>query len=214
MRKRVFFVGGILLAFGIALHTAPRADLGPDKPETWLEERAPNAVGEFKADPRLSYRMDQRTYDELNPFGIVSRVYVQGDVGFDVIMIASNRKESFHDQRVCFSAQGWTLSKDSLRFLESKTRGRVPVTLLELTSPVRGKRWALLFYKGPKGFCANPRDLAWAMFQEQLRFWTKPNLDSVFYRIIPTSERVSERELLDFAGNFLDAANASSQGYF
>jgi hypothetical protein len=214
LKKRVYAIALVLLAFGLALQTAPRAEFGDAKSEEWLESKAPRKVADFFADPGVPYRMDEVTYRELNPFGIVVRIFRHGPDAYDVVMIASNRKESFHDQRVCFSAQGWTLVGDSLAYVESKTRGRVPVTLLDLSASGRGKRYAVLFYRGPGGFYSNPRDLAWSMFKEQLWFWRKPNLESVFYRIIPLRSETTKEELLEFTGALLDAASESSDGYF
>ncbi len=224
--KRSYIAGGLILAFGLFLQIAPKPSFGKDKTEDWLEAKAPMRVGAFemmrgKEDPGQTYKMAGIAYKELKPFGIVVRVYRSDRKMFDVALIVSNKKESFHDQRVCFTSQGWNIAADKEAFVESKARGRVPVSLLELVDQQQGKKSAVLFYKGPGGFYRNPRDLTLALFRSQLSAivkmiftWSSDDeFDSVFYRIIPQSD-VSSEELLDWVGKYLDAASESSGGYF
>ena len=42
----------------------------------------------------------------------------------------------------------------------------------------------------------------------------RTDLDAVFYRFMADSRSTTKEELLKFIGDYLDAANASSEGYF
>lgn len=164
-------------------------------------------------DGRFSYKMDEMTYRVLAPFGIVARQYTDGVKGFDAVLIASRSKASFHDPRVCFSAQGFTLEKMIPSTVVTKSRGTVPITLITMTSDKMRNQLAAFFYRGPGGkFYGSTQKLKLALLWEQFSFGK--DIDGVFYRVFPTNETTTEEELKKFIGDWLDAANESSKGYF
>ncbi|MFY9233268.1 MAG: hypothetical protein WAO58_02290 [Fimbriimonadaceae bacterium] len=154
LRFRTILIGAFLIAVGIAIQVAPATNLSP-KDEVFMEKSAPTKVGEFSfygdtlgKKPNQSYAIGQEAYDILRPFGIVGRVYATGSDGYDVLLVSSNKKESFHDQRVCFTASGWTLTGQTQDVLET-ARGQVPISFVTMKHRLKGDRVAALFYKGP-----------------------------------------------------------------
>lgn len=211
----LFVAGGASLVF--------RPAQGETKTEEWMIENSPQELTGYVTqagaeDARVSYVMSKSTYDVLEPFGIVARVYRDKETGesFDVVLIAGRSRESFHDPRVCFSAQGWSLSNQWLDFVDTKTHGRVPVTIALMESPEQKDQLAAYVYKGPGGFFANAQGLKMAMLWERLL--GRPASDGVFYRFIPdhrvTDQAGQTTELKRFVGEYLDAASQSSRGYF
>jgi hypothetical protein len=213
---RSFIAAGILIVAGVAIQLTPQTVLA-SKTEKWMEEKAPTKVGNFTfqpsgENPNQSYKVDERTYDILKPFGVVGRVYQDGIRGFDVMLIAGNNKNSFHDNRVCFSGQGWTM-KEQEDFTIVTVRGKIPVTLLNLSHQQRGDTMAAFFYKGPHDkFYPLPQMLTGALFFEQLK--SSKNLDSVFYRFIPQHPGATKEELIKFIQDYMKEAKATSDGFY
>jgi hypothetical protein len=210
-------IGVALIAAGLFITYSPATTL-VTRTESFLEQKAPLKVASYAFEasptspkPAQSYVVGEDTYKILNPFGIVGRVYRDGAKAFDVLLIASNKKESFHDQRVCFAAQGYNLTDQRIETLETK-RGTIPITVTQMTHKDLGEQVAILFYKGPGGFYPTPQSLAWAMFKEQLMGGTK--LEAVFYRVIPVGEATTKEELLQFVRSYLEEAGRYSGGYF
>jgi hypothetical protein len=215
LKLRVFVFAALMLVLGVLVWAAPRANT-VNRSESWMEQRMPDTVGNFRyrrsADnPEQSYRMDQTTYDVLKPFGIVCRVYEFAGRAYDVVVIASRDKDSFHDPRVCFTAGGFAIRLEQRGMIKTKTRGLVPVTIAHLSSD-RGQQSSVFFYRGPGGFTATTMGLKWDMFKEQ--FGGGDNIDGVFYRIIPLNRGTTDEELARFVGQFLDEAKVTSDGYF
>lgn len=216
LKIRTYAVGFLLLACGVALHAMPKPAYAK-KDEVFMEKAAPTLVNNFKFEPShdypmCSYKVDKVTYETLNPFGAVGRIYSDGKESYDVLLISSNDKNSFHDNRICFQAQGYTITGQSTETIDTP-RGPVPVTLVEVTHVERGKMIAAMFYKGPhqKWYPLN-YDLTWAMFLEQLKMGD--NLDSTFYRVIPMFANPNKERLLAFIKDYVVAAEKSSNGFF
>ncbi|MBN9503886.1 MAG: hypothetical protein BGO01_07000 [Armatimonadetes bacterium 55-13] len=215
LKKQIIILAAV---FGLA---AVAFLILPSKPpvtvdEQWMKDHAPDVVDGFRFipdsdDPKISYKMDAQTYEMLNPFGIVARTYRKDQRQFDVVLIAGNDKENFHDPHVCFNAQGWTFEKDNVIQIPTKTRGTVDATLAVISN--QGKRSiALFFYRGPKGFYPSTPNLGLAMIKGPLMGDFKT--DAVFYRFMAQHEGANEQDLIKFAGDFLDAAKPVSDGYF
>ena len=168
--------------------------------------------------PLYSYKMDPLTYNVLEPYGIVARIYEDKVSGqqYDVVIVASRSKESFHDPRVCFSSQGWALSNQWVDKVTTKSRGDVAVTIAVMDGTDTKDQIAAYLYKGPEGFYANTQRLKMAMLFEQLR--GGKNLDGVFYRVIPLKRQPDQihqiNDMKRFIGQYLDEANESSNGFF
>lgn len=216
LKTRAYVFSGVLLAIGAWMLLTPQTDYGR-KTEDEVIAMAPERVGDMPyargpEDPRITYRMDEFTYKTLDPFGIVARRYGRGSKVFDVVVIASRSKDSFHDPRVCFSAQGWTLEKLEPATFTTKTRGTIPYTLISMSSQTVRHKLAAFLYKGPGRFYGNTQSLKWGMFWEQIK--GGKDIDGVFYRVIPDYDGATVEELEQFLSDYLEAAKVSSNGYY
>ncbi|KAA0237377.1 MAG: exosortase-associated EpsI family protein [Armatimonadetes bacterium] len=216
LMTRAYIAGALLLVAGIAINISAVTVKRPSKTEEWMEQKAPTKVGKFiflpgTENPAQSYRMDDRTYELLVPYGIVCRLYLDAAKGFDMVLIASQSRASFHDPRVCFAGQGWVLSKQHTENVETKTRGKVPITITEMDGARRGQL-AAFFYRGPGGFYPSTNGVKWDMFKQEL-FGSK-DVDGVFYRVIPRHADCTVEELKQFIAEYLDTAYDTSDGYF
>ncbi|MCH7945574.1 MAG: exosortase-associated EpsI family protein [Armatimonadetes bacterium] len=168
--------------------------------------------------PDYSYMMDEVTYRTLEPYGIVARVFENEQTGerYDVVLIASRSKDSFHDPRICFYAQGWALTKQWLDKIPTETRGELPVTIALMDGPGGTGKLAAFLYKGPGRFYGSTKELKLGMFLEQMKGGS--NLDGAFYRFIPLHNNPDDQEMLDdlkrFIGAYMDESNRSSGGKF
>lgn len=217
LKLRIYIVSAVLVLAGALNIYSVKLGHGPAKSEQWMEQRAPDQVAGVgfvpgRDNPEQSYRMDDESYEMLSPYGMVARVY-SGKLGaFDTVLIASRSRSSFHDPRVCFSGQGWSLTGEDLLTIDTKTRGKIQVTLTTLTSIRVKSQHAIYFYRGPSGFHATTLGLKWDMFMQRLL--GKQDVDGVFYRFIPLDPECSVEELTDFVARYMEAAKESSGGYF
>lgn len=217
-------IGVRAVGLGVALLLAGAASMvfgakanGARKTETFMEDRAPSILPGYRMElgpngnTRCTYKMDEGTYKALHPFGIVARLFSNGTNTFDAVLISSDSHESFHDPKICFSAQGWTLGDSREVDIDVPGRGKIPFTVVDMTSP-REKSIAAYCYRGPRGFVANPKRLQMDMFAEVL-VGQKP-MDSTFYRFMPATATASLEDLESFIKTYMAAAPAASGGYF
>ena len=69
----------------------------------------------------------------------------------DCVLIAGNSKDNFHDPHVCFSAQGWDITKDEQQVVHTKTRGDIPVSVVQISGQNRSE-YAVYFGSPGSGF--------------------------------------------------------------
>lgn len=206
----LMLAGGAFARFGTPTAQAP-------KTEAWLENQSLRSLGRYKmeppttSDPNVTYKIDAATYKELAPYGIVARVFSDGLRRFDVLLVASQEKGSFHDPRVCFSAQGWQLNDESTIRVRTKLRGPVPISIADMNSD-EGDRWGAYFYRGPYGFAASTNDLKLQMFRYSLL--NARNADGVFYRFIAEDPGSTKDDLVQFISDYLDSSARYGTGYF
>lgn len=215
VQTRLIGISVFLAAFGGLLTAAPRLSANT-KDENWMAAHLPDKVGKMtwleSNVPGQTYRMDKSTYDALKPFGIVCRLYQDNQKSYDVVLIASRSKVSFHDPRSCFTSQGSVLENQHMAFVDSPTRGKVPVTFTTLNNN-GDKKLAAFTYRGPGGkFHDTTQSLLFSMFSSQLLL--KKDQDGVFYRFIAKDTDTTEEEMKTFISKFLEASNSSSAGYF
>lgn len=207
MIGRLLIVAGI--AGGLGIFSSMRSGLtGYEAPsEKWLEQQVPKELGSFdmvpsKENPEQTYKMNEETYEALKPFGIVSRHYVDGDKKFDAIVIAGDNADCFHDQRACFTSQGWTLNEDRSILLETKTLGKTPAVLLDLEE--NGFRTLSLFtFRGPSGQTYSSFQPLWGDFMKA-ELSTGKIQQGQFFRVIALSPGITEEELLQFSADLID----------
>jgi hypothetical protein len=215
LKTRAYLLGGAFIIFGIALATRPTVAY-PVKTEDWMEQKSPEVVDGYRFMPGSqdlgqTNKMNQETYDVLKPFGIVSRAYAKGNRVYDVVLIAGNDSQTFHDPRVCFTAQGYRIDRERQLTIETKTRGPVTATFADLSGRP-GINKAVFLYRTPYRFVGKTGPLKIDMFKAQLA--GKADRDAVFYRFIPLDPTVTEKELLDFVRDYVDTAKEVSDGYF
>lgn len=188
---------------------------GPTRTESWMQETALTSFGNYRTEGNLpgnvSYVMDPTTYKELEPFGIVARIMSDGTHSYDVTLIASSSKASFHDPRVCFTAQGWELSAEEEVPIETKTRGVVTATFARLKGK-NGEQYGAFLYRGPEGFSPTTLGLKWQLFRSQLL--RGQQAEGVFYRFIPQDRGTTKDQLIGFIRDYLDASTEPTHGYF
>ena len=213
--KRTWMLAGMVGAMGaVTMFVPPPRSKAIN--ENWMAQRAPAAVGPYHFvsnpdTPGQSYRMGKSTYDTLQPSGIIAREYRSGDKLFDVVLIASDSGESFHDPRVCFTASGWNISHERHVLVPTQADGKVPMTFVKMTGDKQTKS-ALYFYRGPYGYEAVARKMRFEMLVGQLIHIR--NDQGVFYRFIPMSDGISDEDLTQFASQYLDEAHRVSGGFF
>lgn len=216
LKLRVIILSVIMFAFGMWVNLSTK-EVFASKTEKEMEKLAPRTFDGYaftpsRENPEQSYRMDDTTYRRLKPYGIVCRSYYKGDKTFDVVLIASQSRGSFHDPRVCFSAQGYTITNEEASVMDTEARGKVPFTAVTMDSGQAKGALAMYFYRGPGGYYRNVVGLKFAMFKERLM--GGKDVDGVFYRIIPGYPGATVDDLKKFAGEYLAAAKPVSGGYF
>ena len=202
---------GVTGAANLLLATQPE---DKSKNETWLGTVCPQQVAGFEMqrspeDPTVSYRMDKLTYSTLNPYGIVARVFNSNQASVDTVIIGSQKDDSFHDPRQCFTSQFWELNNLRTVQIPTKSRGNIPATFVNLKGRDR-ESIAVFFYKGPGGFFPSTMGLKVDMLKYEL-LNSKP-ADGIFYRFIAQGETTSE-ELTKFIASYMDEASKSSHGF-
>jgi len=210
MNKIPFIVLAALLAGGGVMNNVSSLTAGNKKPESWLEDHMPTAVGDFSLEAsggsKVSYRMDKSTYEELDPIGIAAQRFKgPNGVGYDAVTIAGDGMKSFHDQRWCFNAQGWTIVESKDAEAPTKAFGKVPVTLVKIERPSTGAQYAVFTLRGPSGFHREipsaSKDWFWYELLKQKKYI------GFFYRVMPTSGTLTADQVLQFTGSYIDAAN-------
>ncbi len=222
LRKRSLVVIALVVAGGAFIVLSAKNAADP-KTEDWMLQNAPRNIKGFKMlggveSSEFSYKMDERTYKELDPYGIVARLFENAETGekYDTVVIASRSKDSFHDPRICFTAQGWTLNNQWSESVETKTRGSIYMTVTVMDGPDGQNRIAAFLYRGQGKFYESTNDLKKGMFLEQLLGGN--DLDGVFYRFIPLHDSPDQmkvkNDMKKFIADFIDEANTVSKGYF
>lgn len=218
LTTRTLVFGGIMAAFGAYLLLAPKPSYA-EKTEQDMEKLAPKNVGEFRMrpgseNPEQSYKMPESTYETLKPYGIVCRLLESTAGAYDVVVIASRNRASFHDPRGCFTSQGWELLEQREIEIPTKTRDTVKATWADMRQVREDRDGQTLFlFRGPGGqFFSNTNSLKFAMFMEQLQ--GGKDIDGVFYRFIPQNRDTTLEQMKEFVANYLDTAKETSNGYF
>lgn len=217
IRKRVWVLGVLMCLIGIVCAVeSVRQKPAFKVTEEWMKSKAPSSVSEFTSLEAPS--ADQATYDALQPFGIVARDYRNGAKGYSVMLIASDRRESFHSPNVCLPAQGLVISNEKDETIQTKSHGPIKVTLAELQTPDQPgvTHYMAFLYRVQDKFIARSGNttlvLTLAMFEGPIRGNFDQN--TVFYRFISDDGRETKDEFLQFVADYMDAAHDSSGGFY
>lgn len=210
MIRRAHILAAILAIVGIAVLFRGRANTTPHN-EAWVENTYPTSVGDYHMVDR--YKMDETTYQELNPMGISSVTMSNGVNKFDVVVISSHERDSFHNPLACFAAQEWTIVDSHQTIVHTASRGDVPFSVSTAKSRAGQTAIAVYTYEGPKAMHAvnsagfvglGQVGLHGDMFLSELTT-VKPAF-ATFFRFMSLSQFTKESDLLKFAGQYLDAA--------
>jgi hypothetical protein len=228
LRSRLFVIAALLCLVGAAVYALPKKrDVKHN--EAWMEARVPDTVGRYayvpsRENPKQSFRMDPETYDTLHPFGIVCRSYSLDPSDsslppeFEVVVIASSSRSSFHDPSVCFTGHGLDITGGEDPGFDTHWRQDLQATFIDTANKESHKRYmAAYLYKGPDGFTATTLGVKWMLLLHRLRHPFDPGGIGVFYRFMreDTSATEDEHEKLvkrfkKFIGDYMDAAYESS----
>lgn len=206
MKTRAIAVSIVLVLCGLAIafRSGVTGYVRPD--EQWLEARLPDRIGTYdfvrsRENPEQSYRMSEETYAALDAIGIVCRIYEGPSGRFDVVTIAGDEPDTFHDQTWCFRAQGWEVREDRVETLATSL-GDVPVRIIRVRAGARDE-WMSFVFRGPSGDFFERFGGLWRdfMVNDLTRGRTTP---ASFLRVMGL-EGQSDQAILDFTVKAIDA---------
>ena len=208
MIGRAFLLSGLFLALGAGIVLRPTTT-GKHVDEAWLERAYPSSVDRFSMVPAAdgstghSYRMDDTTYQELKPFGIVGRTLTDGKRNFDVVVLAGDESDSFHNPLACFASQEWKVVDSKVVQVPTKSRGDVEMTFAKAEKD--GQTFAALYtFEGPGAMHATNGALHSDMFVSQLK--TGRARPATFFRFLTRVDGQSDAQVMRFAADYLDAS--------
>lgn len=200
------------LCVGAGVYGLARAQITSYTPpnEEWFEKAIPIEMDGFQMrpspqNPLQSYKMTQETYDQLKPLGIVSRIYDGGPRSYDAVLIAGDNSDSFHDQRACFAAQGWTVIEDDLITVPTEKFGEVKAIRLKLKGQNEEPALAIYTIRGPSGAFFNDFNSMWLDYMK-MELTTGSIHQGQFIRTIDLTGKASAEELTAFTAQFIDAS--------
>lgn len=208
MIGRALLLAGLFAVFGVGALLRPRSD-AHHVDEAWLERTYPAAVGGYSAVPSPdgskghSYKMDETTYQALQPYGIVARTLTNGQKYYDVVVIAGDQPDTFHNPVACFGSQEWkVLSSETLR-LATKTHGEVNATVTKAEK--NGEQYTALYtFEGPDATYGTNSDLINDLFWSQLK--SGKIQTATFFRFMAPTPSGDDAALRRFAVDYLDQA--------
>lgn len=209
MIVRSLLVSGMFALLGAGVLLRPSA-----KPlvvdEAWLERQYPTKIGSYltqkgsDGSTSHSYRMDETTYATLKPYGIVAKTMTDGIRTFDVVNIAGDGEESFHNPLLCFRAQGWVVNDIKQITIPTQSRGDVNATIASASHEGGAPQYALYTYEGPKRTSPSPSALKDDMVRAE--FATGKVQFGTFFRFMSVTPNVSEDQITQFAKDYIDAS--------
>lgn len=213
--KRVAIVVSVVMAilaavgiYGMAPKQRPA--------ESWLEDKMLTQVDDYQLIPaefgsKISYKMSDISYETLKPIGIACQRLedLKGET-VEVVVIAGDSMEAFHDQKICFNAQGWVVNNSEVRYMETKRHGRIPIMWMTINQPGQEAREAMYVFRTPLGFASY--DSAKIEFLKAKMKDPFGNIYGFSYRFIGLTNGVDETELKRFAASYLDSLDESTNG--
>lgn len=184
------------------------------KTEDWLYSLMPESMPESSLmqsldDSRVTYKMDKSTYETLDPIGIACQQWRTPTGNYDAVIIAATQMGAFHDQQICFRAQGWNILTVKNREVETKSHGSVPFTVMELENNLGAKQFGIYAFRPPGGFSGYANgDIGFVKYELST---LKPGI-GFSYRFIGLDNDQTEDDVINFAKTFLEDAKESSNG--
>lgn len=213
IKNNIYGLSALFVLVGMWIYLFPHPKRIP-RTEEWLKANTPYSFMSYRyipspKDPKESYKVDKNTYKILIPEAMLGRIYRKDNNTFDVTTLISESKESFHDPRICFSAQGWTVENYTPTQLKTKTRGNINASLVRVSSKTERNKLALFFYKVGKDTFGTPQSIKIGLVWNKLK--GEENVEGVFYRFIPSTNTTQE-DLIKFAIDYVDTINNLSKG--
>lgn len=207
MIRRTYALSILMAMFGLVVLVFGHMNTRPVD-EKWLEKTYPMSVGNFRMvpgqdNPMQSYRMDENTYRELDPFGIVSRILSDGHHSYDVVVISSNERDSFHNPLACFTTQEWKIQETHEIKIPTKSRGMVAATLAHAEKGGM-MHIAVYTYEGPSAMHPVVPELHNDLLLSELKT-ARPQFGT-FFRFVSQDANVPDDEVIKFAADYLDAS--------
>lgn len=203
MKLRAFLLAGLLAIIGVAVISRGQAQ-SSIRSQEWLEQNTPGALAGFDVVPgpngsNVTYRLDE-TRDVLQAAGLVGRVFRAGNESFDVVVVYSDRGESFHDPAGCFGAQGWEILSQAAMDVTSSA-GTFSLTSLVVKSAEGVEQPAAYCFGTGKTIYAGQSQLLRAMFLGEVL--SMQSQEGAMYRFIATSPGATSESVLKFAAQYL-----------
>lgn len=183
--------------------------------EQWLLDRVPTQVPGYKLipsmeNPKVTYRMSDETYAELEPVGITAQVFEDAEGRqYEAVAIAGQDMSTFHDQRVCFTTQGWNLSKNQEGIIPTSSFGDVPVLDLTVNKGDRSQTPAFFMWRSPQRFTNNRRTAKFDFLKSGLL--SQQVQVGYSYRFMAASDGVDTEKLRAFTTAYLSALKQAEQ---
>lgn len=215
MKKPIIALVAVLCVFGF-MNNVYALKLNGRPTETWLHSQVPDQVGAFALQPdgpnsKVSYKMGEVVYKELDPVGIAAQKYAgPGGQSFDAVIVSGDRMESFHDQRWCFKAQGWDIKSEEDAMLQTQSHGAVPAKLVQITRTGVLPAYAVFTFRGPSKFHSDISSLSRDYFFYEL--FRQKKYVGTEYRVIPLFAGSTKEDVLKFTADYVDATFKSSGG--
>ncbi|MCB0824872.1 MAG: hypothetical protein KDC26_01670 [Armatimonadetes bacterium] len=216
MRKKIFVVVAVVLGIFAAWGLTSGSTKSTKPEEKWLEDQLITEVGEFELvnpmddNPKISYKMDESSYEALEPIGMACQ-RMSDDRGrlYDVVIIAADSMKALHDQTVCFRAQGYELYSDEIKPIQSDVRGQYPAIFSTIRRDGGPMINAILAFRSPRGMVTyNRAKVDFFLYQLQ-----KGQPGRGFsYRFMGLDETITMEDLEFFARNYMDKLYEESEG--
>jgi hypothetical protein len=177
--------------------------------EQWLLDRVPTQIPGYRLipsleNPRVTYRMSEETYAELEPVGITAQVFEDADGRqYEAVVIAGQDMNTFHDQRVCFTTQGWSLTKNTEGHLVANDFGDVPILDLTVSKGDRQEAPAFFMWRSPARFTNNRRTAKFDFLKSGLL--SQETQVGFSYRFMAVTDGVDASQLKKFTDAYLSA---------
>ena len=217
VKIRAYFIGVVLILLGLVITLIPAAKERPLS-QAWLNHHAPMRIGNYRMipspeDPWASYRMPEEVYKALKPDAMLARIYENpSNKKYDVLLLLSRSKNSFHNPEVCFSSQGWSIQSQHQDEITTPYLGILPITVVKMSSVSQKDQLAAFFYKGPGGYFGSTEGFKWGLLRDELLKSKQP--EGIFFRFIPEYSGEDIHQLKKFILEYIEEAHRTSYGFF
>jgi hypothetical protein len=214
MKKVALVLIPLLAVLAIVSISGTRKPVRPT--EESVEKMMLVELGDYKLQPKefdsmISYKMDETSYEVLDPIAIACQIFEDSrGQQVDVVVIAGDSSQAFHDQQICFKAQGWELKLVEERKLATKAHGEIPVSFMTIQRPNSHERYAVYAFRSPIGF---------QTYAQQKFGWVRAKLLDPFggkkgysYRFIGLTDDLTQEDVMKFATDYIDGLHTKTNG--